>query len=412
MRLDSFLTAVAPTRSIAPTPPKRHQGDLPHCPSSRDTFGTTIPPSPSVVAISQGANEVSGTVDKHHNLAPGGEDSPNMLDEKTPLLEKSALSESTIVQDGAHISIPKRIAGAFVGTLRVVVSTVLAPGRWVVACFYDEDGNFSAMLPVYRLGHIFSRKQRRKKPVAVASSAQGEKLSVKVGSSKRSSKNSSEQTLSDPALDAGAPAMVPEPASENGETQKPLPIQRHVRSPSTSSTGSDDSENPQPKRSIRINALNDDALRQRKLRREQQRGKRQEEASDNTSQPALTVDSIKSPINPVSSAKITKYPRAPAPPRPLVPRRQPSYKLETTPSSESQKTLIVDLDETLIHSMAKGGRMSTGHMVEVKLSTPVGSGGAVFGPQVPILYFVHKRPYCDTFLQKVRMQQHLLQRPN
>ena len=51
--------------------------------------------------------------------------------------------------------------------------------------------------------------------------------------------------------------------------------------------------------------------------------------------------------------------------------------------------------------------MSTGHMVEVKLSTPVGSGGAVFGPQVPILYFVHKRPYCDTFLQKVRMDQQL-----
>jgi CTD nuclear envelope phosphatase 1 len=66
-----------------------------------------------------------------------------------------------------------------------------------------------------------------------------------------------------------------------------------------------------------------------------------------------------------------------------------------------QKTLIIDLDETLIHSMAKGGRFQTGHMVEVKLQASVGAGGQIIGPQVPILYYVHKRPYCDDFLKKV-----------
>ncbi|KAF2461694.1 NLI interacting factor-like phosphatase-domain-containing protein [Lineolata rhizophorae] len=57
-------------------------------------------------------------------------------------------------------------------------------------------------------------------------------------------------------------------------------------------------------------------------------------------------------------------------------------------------------------------------MVEVRLSQAVsvetgvdegsgGSGGkggksrAVLGPQVPILYYVHKRPHCDEFLRKV-----------
>jgi CTD nuclear envelope phosphatase 1 len=52
--------------------------------------------------------------------------------------------------------------------------------------------------------------------------------------------------------------------------------------------------------------------------------------------------------------------------------------------------------------MAKGGRMSTGHMVEVKLSTLVGAGsGPTLGPQHPILYYVHKRPHCDDFLRRV-----------
>ena len=67
-----------------------------------------------------------------------------------------------------------------------------------------------------------------------------------------------------------------------------------------------------------------------------------------------------------------------------------------------KKTLIIDLDETLIHSMAKGGRMSTGHMVEVKIQGPIGGNGLVLGPQVPILYYVHERPYCHDFLRKVR----------
>jgi CTD nuclear envelope phosphatase 1 len=98
-----------------------------------------------------------------------------------------------------------------------------------------------------------------------------------------------------------------------------------------------------------------------------------------------------------------KFPRAPQPPRPLVPRRQPSYSTKGTSAvGPHQKTLILDLDETLIHSMAKGGRFRTGHMVEVKLQASVGAGGQIIGPQVPILYYVYKRPFCDEFLKKVR----------
>ncbi|CCK69683.1 Nem1-Spo7 phosphatase catalytic subunit NEM1 KNAG_0C05850 [Huiozyma naganishii CBS 8797] len=61
---------------------------------------------------------------------------------------------------------------------------------------------------------------------------------------------------------------------------------------------------------------------------------------------------------------------------------------------EKKKTLVMDLDETLIHSVSRGTthpNSSQGHIVEVKFSI---SG-------VSTLYYVFKRPYCDLFLTKV-----------
>lgn len=62
--------------------------------------------------------------------------------------------------------------------------------------------------------------------------------------------------------------------------------------------------------------------------------------------------------------------------------------------SKKKKTLVVDLDETLIHSISRGtthNNSSQAHIVEVKLST---SG-------ISTLYYVYKRPHCDHFLSKV-----------
>ncbi|SMN21807.1 similar to Saccharomyces cerevisiae YHR004C NEM1 Probable catalytic subunit of Nem1p-Spo7p phosphatase holoenzyme [Maudiozyma saulgeensis] len=62
--------------------------------------------------------------------------------------------------------------------------------------------------------------------------------------------------------------------------------------------------------------------------------------------------------------------------------------------SGHKKTLVIDLDETLIHSVSRGTthvNSSQGHIIEVKFSI---SG-------ISTLYFVHKRPYCDLFLTKV-----------
>lgn len=73
-----------------------------------------------------------------------------------------------------------------------------------------------------------------------------------------------------------------------------------------------------------------------------------------------------------------RYPRSLAPPRPLL--------------KPVKKTLVLDLDETLIHSLSHStAGFSQGHMVEVKL------GNNSFAT----LYNVLKRPYCDKFLETV-----------
>lgn len=91
-----------------------------------------------------------------------------------------------------------------------------------------------------------------------------------------------------------------------------------------------------------------------------------------------TKPSVKSPTSPSLGINPTQYPPKNVHAMPFHSR---NFKA---------KTLILDLDETLIHSLAKGGRMTSGHMVEVKLDQ-----------QHAILYYVHKRPYCDEFLRKV-----------
>lgn len=54
-----------------------------------------------------------------------------------------------------------------------------------------------------------------------------------------------------------------------------------------------------------------------------------------------------------------------------------------------KKTLILDLDETLIHTLSRTPGFSQGAMVEVKLNS------------YATLYTVLKRPFCDEFLQTV-----------
>jgi CTD nuclear envelope phosphatase 1 len=328
--------------------------------------------------------------------------------EKTPLLSRPSEGGYADAQTSKAWLIPRRIAEAAIGTVRVLFTAVLAPGRYVIACFYEEDGQFSILTPLYKVSRAFTPKRRKAAtmpPKHASDSAdsnekerrKSRRLSVTQTKTKKPLKRS-------PSVASTSTAMTSdsEMDSERPPTRDEEKPSHHTR---TRSTALNTTEEIAPaKRSIRIKLHNEEALRQRRARKSTSRTDSAKEGTNRVSPEAAAA--LKSPSGgptSLSAAKqLTRFPRAPQPPRPLVPRRQPSYSTSGTSAvGPHQKTLILDLDETLIHSMTKSTRYSSGHMIEVKLQTPVGAGGQIIGPQVPILYFVHERPHCYDFLKKV-----------
>lgn len=98
-------------------------------------------------------------------------------------------------------------------------------------------------------------------------------------------------------------------------------------------------------------------------------------------QERIMANHIKSP------SSLPKY-FIPPPPRLFPLLRNPDKR-------KKKKVLILDLDETLIHSLSRGAPRSLGgsggqcHMIELKVNN------------VSTLYYVYKRPYCDFFLKEL-----------
>lgn len=232
--------------------------------------------------------------------------------------------------------------GPWLRALRWFISTLAASAGWLLSCLYDEDGSFSPLRPVKRFAQLllgpFGGLQHQTADYSTFSKTNCHSTSLVPSSI--------------------GPEVSHQYAEDLGMGLSP-PL-HHSRSRSFSHEISPFlADEISPRRSIRIRLLNEEP----------------------TAKPKST--SVKSPTSPSSSLRLTKYPRNSGPPKPLL------------PSHPSPKTLILDLDETLIHSLSKGGRMTSGHMVEVKLDK-----------QHAILYYVHKRPYCDDFLRKVRTLLH------
>ena len=275
----------------------------------------------------------------------------------------------------------------------MVLSTLLAGPRYLFSGLYDENGNFSA----WRSDDASPRKavkekQKEEQSAVGAHRDTQEGYSTALADRRGSASSTLSASSDEDAL--GKDTEMSEARAEKRSAETSRPSDKSV---DTKDATAGSAEDVVPRRSTRIKIASPEGARQPRARRGPPEPLKAR--SGDSTAPAT----LRSPISPKeSTARITRYPRAPAPPRPLVPQRRASYAPSTLPLfNPAHKTLILDLDETLIHSMSKGGRMGEGYMVEVRLRTSVGANGIVIGPQVPILYWVEKRPYCDEFLRKV-----------
>lgn len=284
-------------------------------------------------------------------------------------------------------ALPRRVAASFINSFRWVLSTLAAPGVYLFALLCDSSGAFA---PFTQLKRLFGAHGSHGKliPGRNTKGSYDEKTGLRAQRGAGYGTIPERRTASTGSSSSG---LSSESESElDRRHQRRDSSKRHARSKTLQA----EEEIAPSRRSIRIKLHSESGGKHRKSQSVSARSKG-DAVSDISAQ-------LKSPTSPAGA--LTRYPRTPAPPRPLIPRRQPSY-LNIEPLDRAhQKTLILDLDETLIHSMSKGGRMSTGHMVEVRLNqTYTGAGGhqMSLGPQHPILYWVNKRPHCDDFLRRV-----------
>ncbi|EGD94001.1 NIF domain-containing protein [Trichophyton tonsurans CBS 112818] len=296
-------------------------------------------------------------------------------DQKQALAHDSAASTTAGM---VMLPITQRFFGALLETLKTILSIFASPAVYLGRRFYSRDGQFSLAEP------LRSRRQDNSTTSSTTTAA---------GNTRRSRRD---------GADSGS-------RPDRGQKRPSRGSPRLRDSLSSESLYSNTSESETDRA---LGEPGNESKQNREQRHSKARASRRSDGSSNTSSAIgngnmdPVADSLKSPVS-QAARRLTRYPHAPTPPRPLVPRRQPSYIFGAPPPRTPQKTLILDLDETLIHSLSKGGRMSSGHMVEVKLSMPMasaatpGAAPTILGPQHPILYYVHKRPHCDAFLRKV-----------
>ncbi|KAJ5248739.1 NLI interacting factor [Penicillium chermesinum] len=365
------------SRSQSENRPATPQGEFAKLRSySEDNFRTSFTLNPNYDGSVSSANE-------------DNDEALDSVNEKTSLLHGTH-KDGTIVTKSTWRLFTKRIFDTITETIRFILSTVAAPGVYPAQCFQDDDGRYSLLVPIRRIWRPSAEARIRSEKGV--SGAAGRRRS-------RSIRKVKPQTSRDSITSTASESDTDRRDSKASSSKHRL---SHSQDYDTN-PASDDT----PRRSIRIKLHNEEVSKRQRQRRSNS-GDLSPPMPEGVAriQGAVNLDSLKSPTSP-SVHRLDKYPHSPTPPRPLLPQRVPSYTASSRNTRLPQKTLVLDLDETLIHSLAKGGRMSSGHMVEVKLSMPMttaltpGGPQTTLGPQHPILYYVHKRPHCDDFLRKI-----------
>ncbi|KAM3546423.1 hypothetical protein ARSEF1564_000698 [Beauveria bassiana] len=375
--LNIITSRVSPTSSAAPTRS-----------NSLSSMGLELPGIDEKLHDAQEGHRPEGKdTEPFPDAVEGSNDEKSTSSEQRPLLSES--KESPEAWDTSRGQwLPRRMMSSVINSIRWLLSTLASPGVYLIACFFNEDDVFAPISQLKKLFGVYPNSRRKEAYDSSHPHSDGDSPDSQTTSS------GNNKGLAPPANVRPGTSSSMSSESDSDYSQTPSIGGRHNRSKSLQS-----SEEGEPsRRSIRIKLNNDDATRQRKQHRKTQSAAPRTKPSEYGQE--LSAH-LKSPTSP--HAALTKYPKAPAPPRPLIPRRQPSY-INLDPSRKQQKTLILDLDETLIHSMSKGGRLNSGHMVEVRLNTAslgLGPGGNAGMAQHPILYWVNKRPYCDEFLRRV-----------
>lgn len=165
------------------------------------------------------------------------------IDETTPLIPQvNELSP----RGSPWVLYPKRIANAFINSIRWVLSTLAAPGVYLYACFCDEDGNFAPLQQLSKLFGLYggdakrmtldyhegiaaSEKHQRGMDGPASRSTRGNSRTMRlVGSSGSSSSGLSSESESDPdrKRQGGAEAQS-ESTCARSRSQIPKRSRRH-----------------------------------------------------------------------------------------------------------------------------------------------------------------------------------------
>jgi CTD nuclear envelope phosphatase 1 len=186
------------------------------------------------------------------------------LDESSPLLDGDN-SEKPKPSGGWRLH--RRIADAIVYSVKIVYNTITAPGRYVIACFYDEHGRFSALLPIRNFKNLMFRRRQKQSAASVGldSSLLSESREEKAQRRASRQRSPSVDTVSSSSTYANSDT---EPDLEKREDSPA----RNTRSKTAAASLEKDEIKPQNK-SIRIKLHNQEDLLKRKAQKAQQRSR-------------------------------------------------------------------------------------------------------------------------------------------